>query len=143
MGFNMGMVNTVPPVDDEQTVKTLKFPFQIGNKGLPAVEVPENYTYVNIVALMLTGTNERVMNVDLGVDVYQFVFESMTPIQKARLSNMVSSAIETFVPGTVVRSVVPSQVEYQDGLGSKITIDVTYSVGGETRQQQIEYTPTG
>lgn len=138
----MSTVNTVPPTDDEQSIRTLKFPFQIGNSGLPQAETPGNYTFVNIVSLILTGTYERVMNVDLGVDVHQFVFESMTQIQKARLSNMVSSAIETFIPGTIVRSVVPGNVEYQDGVGSSITLDITYSIGGQTTQQQIVYTPT-
>lgn len=138
----MSIVNTVPSVNDADIIKTLKFPFQLGSVGFPEMESANNYSFANIVALLLTGVGERVMNVDLGVNVHEFLFTNMTPIQQVRLSSMVSTAIETFIPWVNVISVIPSQLKYDDGVGSKITFDITYSVGGQDSSQQIIYPPT-
>ncbi len=135
--------NEVPSTNEEQLVKTLAFPYQRGPSGFPAMAQPKNKTYVNIVELLTTGTNERVMATELGVDLYEFVFSNMTPIDKARIANAVANAIERFIPGTIVNSVVPGQLEYKDGVGSSIAFDIVYTVGGETQQQQVVYQPTG
>lgn len=138
----MSIINTVPSTNDTDIIKTLKFPFQLGSVGFPEMESADNYSFSNIVALLLTGVGERVMNVDLGVNVHEFLFTNMTPIQQVRLSSMVSTAIETFIPWVNVISVIPSQLKYDDGVGSKITFDITYSVGGQDSSQQIIYSPT-
>ena len=138
----MSIVNTVPSAKDLDIIKTFKFPFQIGDVGFPEMEDPTKYSFANIVALLLTGVGERVMNVDLGVNIHDFLFSNMTPIQQVRLSSMVSTAIEALIPWVNVMSVIPSQLKYDDGIGSKITFDITYSVGGQDSTQQIIYPPT-
>lgn len=138
----MPILNTVPPTDDASLIKTLAFPFQRGATGFPAMAATTSYTFVNIVALLMTGLRERVMRADLGVDISNYVFSSMTPIQRARISNQIANAIETFIPGTIVNSIVPSQLKYQDGIGSSIVFDISYTVGGQGRNQQIIYPPT-
>ena len=135
--------NEVPPVQDDKLVRTLAFPFQRGHSGFPALSRPENKTYVNIVELLTTGTGERVMATELGVDLYEFVFSNMSPIDKARVANAVANAIERFISGTIVNSVIPSQLQYEDGVGSSIVFDIVYTVGGETQEQQVIYHPTG
>jgi len=135
-------VNTVPPVADKDLIKTLAFPFQKGPSGFPALAIPENYTFVNIVALIMTGVGERVMNAGLGVNVYEYVFDNMTPIQRVRLSNTIANAIETFIPKVRVNSVIPGEKKYQDGRGTSIVFDIAYTVGGQTKQQQVVYPPT-
>lgn len=136
------IVNIVPPTADESLVKTLAFPFQKGPSGFPALAGASNYTFVNILALIMTGVEERVMNASLGVNVYQYVFENMTPIQRVRLANTVANAIETFIPGTVVNSVTSSEKKYEDGSGTSIVFDIAYTVGGQAQQQQVVYPPT-
>jgi phage baseplate assembly protein W len=137
----MAIVNTVPSIDDVDIVKTLKFPFQLGNVGFPELENPDNYSFSNIIGLLLTGLGERVMNIDLGVNIHDFVFSNMTPIQQVRLSSMIISAIETFIPWVTIISVIPTQLKYEDGVGSSIVFDITYSVGGQDQNQQIIYPP--
>jgi phage baseplate assembly protein W len=138
----MGFVNTVPSTDDRKLVKTFAFPFQKGSSGFPAMASVTNSSFANIVSLMMTGIGERIMHYNLGVNLYEYVFSNMTPIQKVRIANQVSNAIETFVPGVRVNNVRSSQVEYQEGLGTDIVFDIEYTVGGETHQQQVVYTPT-
>lgn len=135
--------NEVPSTNDQQLVKTFAFPFQRGPTGFPALAQPQDKTYVNIIALMTTGVGERVMETEMGIDLYEFAFTNMTPIDKARISNAVVNVIERFIPGAIVNSVAPSQLKYQDGIGSSIIFDIVYTVSGETRQQQVVYTPTG
>jgi phage baseplate assembly protein W len=135
--------NEVPSTSDEQLVKTLAFPFQRGPTGFPALAQPQNRIYVNIVALLTTGVGERVMATEMGIDLYKFTFTNMTEIDKARISNAVANVIERFIPGTIVNSVDPSQLKYQDGVGSSIVFDIVYTVGGETNEQKVVYMPTG
>lgn len=138
----MGFVNIVPSTDDQQLVKTFAFPFQKGPSGFPAMASATNKTFANILSLMMTGIGERVMHYDLGVNLYEYVFSNMTPIQKARISNQVANAIETFVPGVRVNNIRANKMEYQDGVGTSIVFDIEYTVGGEMQQQQVIYTPT-
>lgn len=138
----MGFVNIVPSTDDQQLVKTFAFPFQKGPSGFPAMASATNKTFANILSLMMTGIGERVMHYDLGVNLYEYVFSNMTPIQKARISNQVANAIETFVPGVRVNNIRANKMEYQDGVGTSIVFDIEYIVGGEMQQQQVIYTPT-
>ncbi|MDD5510925.1 MAG: GPW/gp25 family protein [Dehalococcoidales bacterium] len=135
-------LNKVPSTEDEQIVKSFAFPYQLGPTGMPAMVSPQNKTYVNIVALLMTAPGERVMRPSLGVPIYSFVFENMTPIQQARLANLVANAIETYIPGTRVNSVTPSSQKLENGIGVSIIFDIVYTVGGESREQQVILTPT-
>jgi phage baseplate assembly protein W len=138
----MKIANTVPSTDDEKIVKTLAFPFQKGPSSFPAMSTPENRVFASIVMLMSTSIGERVGLPDFGVNIQEYVFSNMTPIQKARIANQVSNAVETFIPGVIVNNIKIGQLKYQDGVGSEINFDITYTVSGETSQQQVIYTPT-
>lgn len=138
----MGFVNTVPSTDDQALVKAFAFPYQKGPSGFPAMASPENKTFASIISLMMTGRGERIMHYDLGVNLYEYVFSNMTPIQRARIANQISNAIETFIPGVIVNNVRSTKLEYQEGVGTTVVFDILYTVGGETREQQVVYTPT-
>lgn len=137
----MKISNTVPSNESSQLVKTFKFPFQLGVSGLPAMEDAVDYAYANIKQLFMTGTGERVMNPSIGLDLEEFCFRNMTPIDKVRVASKATAAIETFLPWIIVKSIIPSQTMYEDGVGSSIVFDVKYAVGGQAASQQIEVTP--
>jgi phage baseplate assembly protein W len=138
----MFVANTVPPTDEKRTVRAFAFPFQKGPSGFPAMAAPEGSVFAKIYSLLTTGVGERVMNTSLGVDLYQYVHTTMTPIQRARVSNQVANAIETFIAGVTVDNISVSQLKYQDGVGSQIEFNIKYTVGGQTTQQQVIYAPT-
>lgn len=137
----MYVVNTVPSNNDAKLVKTLAFPFQMGTTGLPAMARHENKIYNMILELMGTCRGERVMNYDMGVDVHRYVFSDMTPIQRVRLANDVSSAIETYIPGVVVNNVSSSRLEDEDSEKHGFIFHIEYSVNGQRRSQQVYYNP--
>jgi len=134
--------NEVPLTDDEKIIKTLAFPYQKGKLGFPALAYPSNYTFVQIVSLLMTGVGDRVMHPDMGVRIDDFVFENMTSIQRVRLANMVKNSIEKYIPGTIVNRVSSSDPVYQDGVGTMVTFNITYTVGGQTKNEQVPYVPT-
>lgn len=134
--------NQVPSNDDQELIKTLAFPFQAGAQGFPALAKVGNNVFAAIISLLMTSLGERVMRTGLGLNLDEYVFETMTPIKSARLANAVANAIETFIVGTVVNSVSTSQLKYEDGVGSSIVFDIQYTVGGESQEQQIIYPPT-
>jgi len=136
------VVHTVPSIEEEQITKTLAFPYQLGATGFPAMSKTRNNVYTKIYSLLTTARGERVMNYDLGVNLHEFVFSNMTPIQRARLANLIANAIETFVAGVTVNAVTSEKLEYQEGLGTMVRFDIKYTVGGESLSQQVIYTPT-
>jgi len=86
---------------------------------------------------MLTGRNERVMRPGFGVDLYQYVFNNITPILLARLSTDISKALSAYVPEAIVTRVNPFIEKDPDGVQVAVVIEVDYSVGNQDYQAQV------
>ncbi|MFA4971275.1 MAG: GPW/gp25 family protein [bacterium] len=136
----MPTVNAPPPVSDAQVVKTFAFPFQLGKEGFPALADPDAALFCSIVALMLTGTNERLMHADMGVNIHRLIFNNMTPLLQARVASEVTQAIETFVPQAEVLAVDSRLSEKADGVETAIIVDVLYRRVGQPQTQQTQVT---
>jgi phage baseplate assembly protein W len=134
----MPTVNLPPPVTDADTVKTLAFPFQLGQAGFPALADPNQAVFCSILALLMTGTNERLMHVDMGVNLHRLVFDSLTPILQARIATEVTRAIESYEPRAEVLSVDSRMSDKSDGVETAIIVDVQYRVIGQPEGQQIQ-----
>lgn len=139
----MSVTNLPPSVEDVDLVKTIAFPFQKGPFNFPAMAIPENSIFNKIVSLLNTAKGERVMNYDFGIDIHEFVFKEMTPIDRMRLSSGVKNAIETYIQNVVVDRVNLGQLKYESGVGSTIYVDIEYSVLGQPHKDQIEFSPGG
>jgi phage baseplate assembly protein W len=135
------VVNTVPTTNDETRIKTIAFPYQRGVMGFPAMAQYENNVFMKIYSLLTTGVGDRVMTYDFGINLNEYTFKNLTPIQRARLANAVSNAIETFIPGVIVNDVRSTQVKHLDGVGTEVGFWINYTVNGETYNQQVPYVP--
>lgn len=133
----MPVTNLPPPVSDAQIVKSIAFPFHAGQTGFPESADLNQIVYNSIVALLLTGTNERVMHADMGVNTHQYLFEDLTPILSARIATEVTTAIRLWEPRATVLSVLPDEVKNDDGLRTALAINVIYSVSGQSVSQQV------
>jgi phage baseplate assembly protein W len=133
----MFVVNNVPSNNDSKLVKTLAFPFQLGSSGFPATEKSSNKAYVAIVALLTTAPWERVMNVEMGVNVYKYIFENMTAIQRARLASEVTSAIEAYIPGVSVDRVSYYDLSTVDSSKEGTVFDIEYTVAGQSSRVMV------
>lgn len=134
----MPTVNTPPPVTDAEIVKTLAFPYQLGQSGFPALADPTKAVFQSILALLLTGTNERLMHVDMGVNIHRLVFDNLTPILQARIATEVTRAIEDYEPRAQVLAVDSALGTNSEGGPTAIIVDVLYRVNGQTLSQQVE-----
>lgn len=139
----MTSVNYAPSIKDQDLRKTIAFPFQKGPFNFPALAIPENSIYNKMVSLINTGKGERVMRYDMGVNVHEFVFSSMTPVDKMRLSSAIKTTIETYITEVSVDSVNISNIEKKQGIGTIVYVDVKYKVLGQPEEQQIEYISGG
>jgi|GEM_PF-3756980 len=133
----MTNANQPPPVSDAQITLSLAFPFQLGATGFPAMADPKKVVFYHITSLLLTGKNERVMNPDFGVNIHSYVFENLTPITMARISAVVTSAIEQWVPEAQVLRVLPTIDKNEDGTQSTILLDIWYRIANQSAQMQV------
>jgi phage baseplate assembly protein W len=138
----MFVVNNVPSNNDSKLVKTLAFPFQKGSSGFPAMADPQNRVYTRILELLSTSPWERVLDNKMGVNVYKYVFSTMTAIQQARLSSEISNAIQEYIPGVFVNIVDVSKLEEVDSSKNGFVFTVSYTVNGQSEKQQVIYTPS-
>jgi phage baseplate assembly protein W len=131
-------MNQLPPLLDADIVRTLAFPFQLGLSGFPAMANAERAVYQSILALMLTGSNERLMHVDMGVNLHRMVFDNLTPLLQARVATEVTRAIETWEPRAEVIGVQSRLSDKADGIATAIIVDVLYRVAGQPQSQQVQ-----
>jgi phage baseplate assembly protein W len=134
----MAIVNQPPTVTGAAGALTFVFPFQAGASGFPAMADPVVAVYQSIQSLMLTGVNERVMHPDMGLTVYNLVFENLTPILQAQIAVEVTRLIETYEPRAEVVAVDSRMGEAVDGgQGTMIIVDILYRVAGQLVNQQV------
>jgi phage baseplate assembly protein W len=98
----------------------------------------ERAIYQSIQALMLTGKNERLMHVDLGVNMHRLVFDNLTPLLQARIATEVTQAITTWEPRAEVLGVESRISDRSDGIATAIMVDVLYRVAGQPQSQQVQ-----
>jgi phage baseplate assembly protein W len=103
---------------------------------------PAKIYFYHILALLLTGKNEIVMNTAFGVNLHDYVFTDLTPIKQAQVASAVTTAIETYIPEVEVMSVLPEVSKNDEGLESTLLINITYRVAGQQITQQIPISPT-
>jgi hypothetical protein len=133
----MPNVNQIPPLIDAAIIRTLAFPFQLGRAGFPSMASADHAIFQSIQALLMTGTNERLMHVDLGVNLHRLVFDNLTPLLQARIATEVTRAIETWEPRAEVMGVDSRISERSDGVETAIIVDVLYRVAGQLQSQQV------
>ncbi len=133
----MPTLNQPPPVSDAEIVKTFEYPFQLGQSGFPAMAVVDRVIFCSIAALMATGTNERLMHVDMGVNIHRLIFENLTPILQARIATEVTRAIELYEPRAEVLAVDSRVSDTADGVSTAIILTILYRVAGQEQSQQV------
>ncbi len=122
---------------DVEVVKSIAFPFSLGPTSFPEMVEGSAVVFNSIVALLLTGKNERVMHVDVGTNVHNYVFDNLDALTAARIATEVTTAITTYEDRAEVLSVQPVEVANKTGSGTHIVIDVVYRVANQIFDQQV------
>lgn len=130
------------PWTDAEVVRSIAYPFNLGKTSFPEAAEGSAVVFNNLVALILTGTSERVMHIDFGTNVHRFLFDNVDPLTAARVAADVTAAISNWLPEAQVLSVKPVDIAKaeKNERGTTIVIDVIYRVAGQVYNQQVPVT---
>lgn len=107
----------------------MSVPFALAPDGTISVETnPDRQISQRVVTVVSTTPGERVMNLNFGVPLHDFVFEGIDSDTESRIAQMVTTALATYEPGVRVRVVKPTLSANQDSvLGVEVDFQRTDS----------------
>lgn len=108
-------------------IRGISFPFRRGNFEFPAANAGTETVADAVKSLLLIGPFEVPFAPNLGTNIHSFVFENLSPIQQARLSQAVRNLIAQSEPRMTVQSVQVLQ-EGTDASGYAYTVRVIYTI---------------
>ncbi len=111
------------------TLKGIAFPFQIGTQSFPRSNEGLTTVVDAVKSLLMTGLGEIPMNPTVGTRVYDFIFDTVTPLARARVAQEIRTTIEENEPRMRVLSVVVS-TEGDDLGGYQTIIRIEYELNG-------------
>ena len=111
------------------TIRGLTFPFGASATSLPAKSTDKDTIADNITRILLTSRGSRVMRPSMGSSVYDFVFESIGSVLRARIDDEVRRAIADGEPRANVIQVDVEEIT--TSIGTQVTIDVAYRLNSE------------
>lgn len=123
---------------DTGVIKSIKFPFSLGPTAFPDTSEGVDVVLNSLKALLTTGVTERVMRNDVGINVHAYVFDSMTPITRARIAAEVKRAINLYEPRAQVLAIDAKEGSQQN----TILVDIVFRIAGQTTRQQIPVSTT-
>lgn len=86
--------------------------------------IKEN-TQQNLKNLILTSPGERVMDIEFGVGLRNFLFENNTPTTKARLESRIYDQVNTYMPFVEITDL---QISYYDSEPNLLDIKLRYDI---------------
>jgi phage baseplate assembly protein W len=108
-------------------IRGISFPFRRGQFQFPAASVGAETVVDAVKSLLLIGPFEVPFAPNLGTNIHSFIFESLSPIQQARIGQAIRNLIAQNEPRMVVQSVQVLQ-EGSDVSGYAYTVRVVYTI---------------
>lgn len=122
------------------TTRDLAFPFNRSETEFPASKEDTDVIADNIRRILLTRAGERVMRPQVGSKIYDFVFQSVGPVLRARIGAEVRRAIEQNEPRVRVVAVRSVERESKSVRGAReVVVEVTYEVNQELGQVAVAF----
>lgn len=118
----------------------IAFPFQKGTTEFPKKRTDDDVIEDNIRRILLTRLGERVMRPGAGSDTMSFVFESVGPVLRARISAEVKRAIADGEPRATIERVQVLGRDDNATKGRQIFVLITYSVQGQIKKTAVRLT---
>jgi len=108
-------------------IRGISFPFRRGNFEFPAANTGAETVVDAVKSLLLIGPSEVPFAPNLGTNIHSFIFESLSPIQQARIGQAIRNLIAQNEPRMVVQSVQVMQ-EGSDASGYAYAVRVVYTI---------------
>lgn len=109
------------------------YPFRAGPGEFPVRELNAEVVKSDLLALFRTPIGSRVMRPTFGTDIFQFVFEPISPLLTAQIQRSVFQTIRNWEPRVDVQQVSVSSS------GSTVTVDILYFVNGFPDSVSVNY----
>ena len=110
------------------TVRGISLPFRRGALNFPAMTENEHVIRASLIMIVTTTRGERVMMPEFGINSYAYVFESLTPLARARIAEDVRQALIRNEPRAKIHDVTVSSTT---GELAGMTIHIVYEYNGE------------
>lgn len=120
-------------------IRDLAFPFNRDATEFPASKEGTDVIADNIRRILLTAQGERVMRPEVGSKIQRFVFESVGPVLRARISSEVKRAIAQNEPRARVLAVRSVERVRRGTGGREVVVEVTYEVDQELSQVTVSF----
>jgi phage baseplate assembly protein W len=91
----------------------------------------------NVVNLLLTNKDERIMNPNFGADIKDLLFEGMTDNLKNIIQDRVTTSFTTYIPQASINNV--DVVFSEDTNTINVTVNYTLNISGTSDQVTIEF----
>ena len=108
-------------------IRGISFPFRRGEFQFPAASVGAETVVDAVKSLILIGPFEVPFAPNLGTNIHSFIFESLSPIQQARIGQAIRNLIAQNEPRMAVQSVQVMQ-EGSDTSGYAYAVRVVYTI---------------
>lgn len=108
-------------------IRGISFPFRKGEFQFPAASVGAETVVDAVKSLILIGPFEVPFAPNLGTNIHSFIFESLSPIQQARIGQAIRNLIAQNEPRMAVQSVQVMQ-EGSDTSGYAYAVRVVYTI---------------
>ena len=110
-----------------------KLPISISRKNTPEnTHTIEENTQQNLKNLILTSPGERVMDLDFGVGLRNFLFENNTPTVRARLESRIYEQVDKYMPFVGIKELTINYYESQPNL---LDIKLRYDIKNIASEQ--------
>ena len=110
-----------------------KLPISISRKKTPEnTHTIEENTQQNLKNLILTSPGERVMDLDFGVGLRNFLFENNTPTVRARLESRIYEQVDKYMPFVGIKELTINYYESQPNL---LDIKLRYDIKNIASEQ--------
>jgi len=109
---------------DNVIFRTILFPFQKGEKGIPATVDDVDAVRTDLSLLLNTRKRERVMLPNFGLDLERLVFDNTGPLLRAKAFRQISDAVGNYEPRVRIQDLQVTEDEYN------VTIDLYYLILG-------------
>jgi len=107
-------------------LNSISFPFRYGEGMFPVPAKGIDAVLASVRSLILTGRGERVMRPRIGLGANRYVFESVSPLLRARIIHELHSAITAHEPRANVLNIT---VEMGEQVGS-LLVTILLTVKG-------------
>jgi len=118
--------------------RTFKLPLTPDDLGFPPVLEGDEVIVRSMRSLLLTRKGERIMRGDVGSNIADHVFETLGPLQQARLAREIERTLRDGEPRVNVRRVSVRKTER-----TTLSVLIEYAIRGQTdpREMEVEVDP--